>query len=425
MSNRRDHGGARWTRRQSLRVAGVTSLGLLAGCGNPRNQLRPRVHNEDADITSRTTPAADPWPTIGHDIQRTNAARKPGPTADASIRKFRAAKTFPQTQPVVTSEQVVFPGVVEGSTVGSEEDEFAHRFEAIHLDSKETVWTVETSVHPAPALVAGRTAFCPYFDNIIAVDIRDGSIYWRYVAGSGLDTGSPAISDGTLFVPDGRSILALDAVTGRKRWEAGHTFEGNAVGVAVTDEVVLSSGGGSDDPLVAVNRRSGTVRWTAPSVGTALPVTDGDAVYMMDNRRLDVVAIADGSRTWARTDVDGSYRPAVANGTLYTPSTYENGQRDLLAIDTANGDISWRTPIGSKVLTGPPVVSADSVYVQTAREGEVLIVAYDRTTGERRAEWSLPMGVTDSLALGDDALYFLGQPERTEEVNQGGVYVIK
>lgn len=404
---------------------GVTSLGVLTGCAGLPNQLLPRVHNRDADITPRTGNSAHPWPTLGYDTQRTNATPNPGPTADASLQKLRAAKTFPQTQPIITTEQVIFPGIIEDSTVGSEQNEFAHRFEAVDLESKDTVWTVGTAVHPAPALVAGRTAFCPFFNHILAVDIRDGSIYWRYAAGSGLDTGSPALADGRLFVPDRRRVRALDAVTGRQHWEGNHTFEGNAIGVAVTDELVLASGGSSGDLLVAFDQRTGGVRWTAASVGTALPVTDGDAVYMMGNRRLAARSVIDGSQRWIRRDVAGSHRPAVADSTLYTPSTYADGQRDLLAIDTATGNTRWRTPIGPIVLTGPPVVSAESVYVQTGRDGEVLIIAYDRTTGERRGEWSRPLGVTDSLAVGDDALYFLGQPENPEEVNQGGVYVVK
>lgn len=416
------------TRRQALQTIGVTSLTAIAGCSAVRDRLRPRIHHHDANITPRASAGTDPWPTLGHDSHRTNGADRPGPTTDASLRKFRAAKTFPQTQPIVTQEQIIFPGVVKRPRRNLDDEEFGHRFEAVDLASKETVWRVKTPVHPAPALVAGRTAFCPFGGTIIAVDIHDGSTYWRYAAGSGLDTGSPALVDGTLFVPGRRSVVALDAITGKKRWRADPTLEGNVVGIAVTDEVVLANGGASADPLIAFERRTGAVRWTASSVGTHLPVTDGKTVYLTGARQsghLEARSLSDGSKVWSRMDVEGSHRPAVADDTLYTPSAYENGQRELLAIDTATGDARWRTPIGPKVLTGPPVVSAESVYVQTGRDGQVLIIGYDRQTGERRAEWSLPMGVTDSLALGDGALYLLGQPETVAEINQGGVYVVE
>ncbi|MFB6360250.1 MAG: PQQ-binding-like beta-propeller repeat protein [Halobacteriales archaeon] len=326
---------------------------------------------------------------------------------------------------MLTAEQVVFPGVVEKQTLKPDNDEFGHRFEAVALDSNDTVWTLETSVHPAPALVAGRTAFCPFDGNVVAVDIRDGSIFWRYAAGSGLDTGSPAMVDETLYVPDRRSITTLNAVTGRKRWKADRVFDGNVLGVAVAEDLLLASGGTSEDPLLAFDRRTGEVAWSVPAAGKSIPVIDGDAVFVMDSRQLAARAVTDGSQLWTRGDVDDSHRPAVADGTIYTPSEYANGRRELLAIDTATGETQWRSRIGPKVLTGPPVVGAESVFVQTGRDGQVLIIAYDRTTGNRRWEQTARLGVTDALVLGDNALYFLGQPDNAAEVNTGAVYVIE
>src|SRR5690606_2379109 len=83
------------------------------------------------------------------------------------------------------------------------------------------------------------------------------------------------------------------------------------------------------------------------------PYTSGDPVVWS----LDLRAGSGDSGIWAT--------PALYQGHLYVPT--HNGE--LLVVDTASGEITWREPVGWHTWSSPAVV--DGTLIQATCEGQI------------------------------------------------------
>ena len=174
-------------------------------------------------------------------------------------------------------------------------------------------------------------------------------------------TGTPAISEGIVYLEDGNTVLALDATTGAKKWE-------RAVRVA---------------PIAPA--RNLVVR------GGRVFVSETDSVLAMDAR--------DGQTIWSfHPDAQAVVYASADDRALYT------GQRDIpfiYALDIADGHIIWKVNIGLG-WTFPghvmgTAVSGDTVYVaarkwlaQNGYIGQGVLVALDRTDGHELWRYETP-----------------------------------
>ena len=174
-------------------------------------------------------------------------------------------------------------------------------------------------------------------------------------------SGTPAVSEGTVYLEDGNTVLALDARTGAKKWA-------RAVRVA---------------PIGPA--RNLVVR------GGRVFVSETDSVLSMDVR--------DGHTIWnVHPDAQAVVYASVDDRALYT------GQRDIpfvYALDVADGHLIWKVNIGSG-WTFPghvegTAVSGDTVYVaarkwlaQNGYIGQGVLVALDRTDGHELWRYETP-----------------------------------
>ena len=149
--------------------------------------------------------------------------------------------------------------------------------------------------------------------------------------------------------------------------------------------------------LVAIDLRSGRVRWTmelatawAPSVDEGLVVVAGDELLT----GLDALT---GRPRW-RVPMTGGFSapPAAAGGWLVGAPA----RGDVIAIRATDGQVLWTRRLGAPVRVRP-VVTATGVYV-SLDDGRV--VALDLTTGTPRWERTLGGKPGDLLVL-DDRLF--------------------
>jgi len=165
-------------------------------------------------------------------------------------------------------------------------------------------------------------------------------------------TGTPAVSDGVLYLEDGNTVLALDAKTGAKKWAR-------------------------------------TVRITPVAPVRNLVVRDG-RVFVSETDSVLALDIRDGHTIWSiHPDAQAIVYASADDRAFYT------GRRDIpfvYALDIADGHIIWKVNLGLG-WTFPghvegTAVSGDTVYVaarkwlaQNGYIGQGVLVALSRTDG--------------------------------------------
>lgn len=256
----------------------------------------------------------------------------------------------------------------------------------------------------APVVAGGR---------VFAVDARaqvsafstGGALVWRADLKAGFDKGASEVSGGGLAAGGGRlfvttaygELAALDAGSGAVLWR--QRFDAPVIGApAVEGDTVYAVG--RDGTALAVDAASGKIRWQLSGtrgksgmVSTGSPaVADGLVVFPFATGEVAGLETAEGTRQWGAAvagqrlgrayaaglaDLTGD--PVVVGGTIYVGS----GAGRTAAIDTKTGQRLWSAPEGAM---NPPLVVGGSVFVVN---DEAKLVRLDAQTGD--VIWSVAM----------------------------------
>lgn len=207
--------------------------------------------------------------------------------------------------------------------------------------------------------------------HIYAIDTGTGSEKWRFPQEADRNItffAQPFTSEnGQVIVGGFNNILySLSAESGAQNWsfeDAGDRYIGGAIQV---DDMIYAPN--ADGHIYALNAATGSLAWKFPEQGavgalwsTPLFSPDCACVYVtsMDH---SVYAIdgSSGDLLWSTDDLGGSIvgKPALGpDGTLYM-GTFG---RELVAIDSTNGNVLWRVPVTGWVWGGPILVE-DQLY---------------------------------------------------------------
>lgn len=224
------------------------------------------------------------------------------------------------------------------------------------------------------------------------------------VAGSG-DTVYAAGRDG--------KVRALDAATGKQRWQMNTKLELSA-GPGIGSGLVVV--GTSDGDVVALDAADGKQRWKSRIPGEILapPLLDGDHVIVRSvEGRLRSLAASDGKEEWLVEDVvprlslRGTATP-VAAGSDTLVCGFDTGK--VMAVTLGKGEILWQTqlttPHGRTELErlsdvdSAVQVSGKDVYA-VGYQGRVAMIALD--TGQ--LWWSRDVSSYRGLAIDDSQVY--------------------
>jgi outer membrane protein assembly factor BamB len=266
---------------------------------------------------------------------------------------------------------------------------------------------------------------------VVALDAATGAEVWRhrldskYFDGQGNGPRStPTVDAGTVYVFGARAKLAaLDAASGKVLWTqdlkkafgARPPQWGVAASPRVVGDLLLVDAGGRDGAsIVALDRRSGVVKWTA---GTDLAGYSTPLVAEIGGRRIAVFFTgtkivgldpSDGTIHWSKGwetsyDVNAAAPVLVPPNRVFVSSGYGVGAV-LLEIGVAGGKVSakemWRTK-------GMKNQFSSSVYHDGAIYGfdQSILKALDAATGEER--WKARGFGHGSLMIADGHLYVL------------------
>jgi outer membrane protein assembly factor BamB len=390
--------------RPAALATGAAAASSLAGCTSVRELRRlyddPHIHHSDAALGD----PPEPWPTLGHDSRRTGF-REPAPeiSAEPTIERVGAGGgEFRDNAPAVT------PEAVYATTVSYGENDRTRGFAATGRDGDswwERQWA--DGDPPAPLTIHGETALLSRVGTTVAVDRRTGEVRWEYAAGSA--DGVPTAVGETVFVP-GRRLLALDGVTGERRWAADDLP--NPPGpVAATESTVFAE---SDGTLYAVDAADGSVRWEeAVAESTYDTPAVGDAVIatMGSEGLLQAIPRSDEAERWQRQIPGGQVAPSIADGRVLAVSDTNDS---LLAFDGHTGETDWTASLGPTVDTRV-AVGGETAFVRgyDVSVEEDSLFCIDTTSGEVRRTVSLRTAADEPLetegtgvALADDGVLF-------------------
>lgn len=263
---------------------------------------------------------------------------------------------------------------------------------AFDAQSSSILWRVklDAPARSAPAVGGGKVVVTAQSGAVQAFDAASGAVAWRGATNTSgaalLGASSAAISGSTVVVTGSTGeVQAFDLATGAVQWQASIT--GNSSISAITgirdasaspvihgDAVYATGIGGS---LVAIDLKSGDVRWQQ-SIGSAeTPVVSGGAIFLVDlENRMIAVDIKTGKVIWSQTlppqpssSRKGSWAgPVMAGGKLWAAS---NDGR-IASVDAVTGALGVTTNIGFSGAIAPVLNSGKMIVL--ASDGTLIAV---------------------------------------------------
>ena len=247
-------------------------------------------------------------------------------------------------------------------------------------------------------------------DHVIALDANTGKDIWATRVGPTY-RGHDSSEDGPIATPtiDGADVfavgphgvlIALDLKTGRERWRhdlrtafgAEMPGWGFAASPLVEGQLVIVASGGTKSPgLLAFDRTSGKLRWSAlpglsPGYSSAVAATlAGTRQVIVVRDRVAAVSPADGRELWSSRGLPG--KEEILNSALVLPSdrvllTHSNESWLVRIARRDNRLIAeevWRSP-RVRVMMSPAVYVNGSLYAFSGAQ----LACIDPDTGETR-----------------------------------------
>jgi outer membrane protein assembly factor BamB len=223
-----------------------------------------------------------------------------------------------------------------------------HTLYAVSAESGRTLWKFETDAPILSSAAVAQEVVCVGGrGKVYGVDARSGKPVWSQTA-SAL-TFSSAATDGEAFYLAGsdRSVYAFDARTGTPRWKSDGSFSSTLAPVAAGSRILVVR---FDGTICALDSKTGKIQWRKAATGGRLKF--------------------------------GASPPSVSGTTAYIAASDGAASR-LFALNTADGEIVWQTPLGQAVVGAGVGVAPDGrslavigvrgkVSVHDAQNGKVL-----------------------------------------------------
>jgi len=204
------------------------------------------------------------------------------------------------------------------------------------------LWTYEAgeSIESSAAIV-GTTVFVgSQKGELVALNLDNGSVYWKYSTGSPIGESSPAYSDGAVFIGDlGGTLHAVNARDGKAFWTVKLGSEIKSSPVVYGNRILVGS---YDEHLYCLSNRDGSVVWkfktngpvhSTPGIASGLAFIAGcdevfRAIRISDGK--EVFSVASGAYTGAS--------PALRSGMAFY-GTFDN---EVLGVSLDQKQVTWR-----------------------------------------------------------------------------------
>ncbi|MEV8227751.1 serine/threonine-protein kinase [Streptomyces sp. NPDC079167] len=298
-----------------------------------------------------------------------------------------------------------------------------------------------------------------------AVSAADGERLWEYATDEEQSVGArisptgqffmpggstrPAVHDDTVFFATGNRLVAVDALTGKPRWDirSGGAFLLESAPLVADGLVFADIGdrpGGSE--VAAFDLRTGKEVWRKPLVAEGLakaqednfwPLATRDGVlYIRNEEGLRALRTKDGAELGRMTDEDNRCRGALARPDFVYCGSYSGGGATLNRLDADSLDVTGQISVPSAEVNEAPLVAVDDHVSVLVRGGlpweddpgspEIVVMRRDsdkvlgrypldrRTAGSPTNPASVPVITEDTLLWADTTHLY------TVALNDGG-----
>jgi eukaryotic-like serine/threonine-protein kinase len=208
--------------------------------------------------------------------------------------------------------------------------------------SLKQLWTWEAgdSIESSAAIVGETVYVGTQKGELVALNLQNGSVYWKYKIDAPIGESSPAFSNGVVYIGDLSGWFhAVNAQDGKKLWAFKAGTEIKSSPVVLGDRVLIGS---YDEHLYCLSTRNGSMLWkfkTNGPVHSTPAISDGMAFIAGCDEVFRAVRISDGKEVFSVSS--GSYTgasPALRLGNAYY-GTFDN---EVLSVSLGQHKIMWR-----------------------------------------------------------------------------------
>jgi outer membrane protein assembly factor BamB len=204
------------------------------------------------------------------------------------------------------------------------------------------LWTYEAgdSIESSAAIVDGTVYVGSEASDLVALDLENGKLRWKYHVTDGIGESSPAVHDGIVYVGDLSGTLhAVNTRDGQSAWKLQTGAEIKSSPVITGDRLLVGSYDGS---LYCVEARTGALQWkfhTNNYVHCTPGVSEGLTFIASCDEAFHAIRISDGVEVFQVAS--GGYNaasPTIAGKTAYF-GTFNN---EVLGISLTTRRVLWR-----------------------------------------------------------------------------------
>lgn len=275
-----------------------------------------------------------------------------------------------------------------------------------------------------PGITANEDkVYVAYDQHVYAVNLTNGFEQWRFpIEGDTNRTfyARPTLTSDNQLLVGGydKSLYSLDPENGVEQWAftgANDRYIGNPL---IMDDKIFAP---NADKMLYATDLQGNMQWNFETEGPqwAQPISDPECtcVYLpsMDHSIYSIDAES-GRENWRTEELGGSIAgiPAFSsNGALYA-GTFAN---EMLAINTQNGQVLWRTPTNGWVWGGP-ALKDDRLYFGDLSGA---FYALDASSGQIIWQHQFDSGaISDTPLVTEDSIYFTTESGAVYALNLDG-----
>lgn len=234
----------------------------------------------------------------------------------------------------------------------------------IDSESGAEIWRYKCDSDLTSPTSDGKNIFASSNTKLYAFEIETGKLLWtsNFDTNIGTDSQQVPIFDenkSTIFYR-GDGLYAISASTGNRLWKFENnnskkvtiygfiSYSSNIVFAMFKDEI------NEMYKLVALNSSNGSKKWEFESKFQFYYVPkiyDGKIFIATSWKNLYAIDISNGTKVWEF--IENSSYPKFTHSVIYNGTLYIGSSFDLLAIDTNNGNLKWRTKNEDYVQYGP------------------------------------------------------------------------
>jgi eukaryotic-like serine/threonine-protein kinase len=208
--------------------------------------------------------------------------------------------------------------------------------------SLKVLWTYEAGdpIESSAAIVGGTVYVGSQKGELVALNLDNGAVYWKYKIDAPIGESSPAYSSGVVYFGDLAGWLhAVNASDGKKIWAFKTGTEIKSSPVVVGDRVLIGS---YDEHLYCVSTRNGSLVWkfkTNGPVHSTPGISNGVAFIAGCDEMFRGISISDGREIFSvSSEAYTGASPAIRDNSAF----YGTFNNEVLMVNLVNHRVEWR-----------------------------------------------------------------------------------